>query len=145
VGETVTTEHSFKDQCISALGEIVGKFGYSFEDLHVRPRGVVVEFKRGEDLLLIACEENALHADLVLRAQEHGRYRVSLNQLLWYRGIKSVVKAVGGSAQLAALAQELEGECGDFLRGDLSKRDPRFCFPMNDSDCGVYLRAQRGE
>lgn len=136
----------FEDQCISSLGEVVGKLGYSFHGVHVRSRGVVAEFKKGDDFLLIACEENALHADLVLRSHEHGRCRVSLNQLLWYKGVKTVLKAVDCCSQLAALARELEEEaCASFLRGDLSKFDRRFCYPMNDSDYRVYLNAQIGK
>ncbi|MBI2946799.1 MAG: hypothetical protein HYY23_04075 [Verrucomicrobia bacterium] len=141
----MTTKQDFKDLCISILGDLLASLGYSFHAVDARPRGVMVDFRKGDDLLFVGCEENAIHADVILRSPQYGRCRVSLNQLLWYKGIKSVVNSSGCAAQLKALVKELEGACGGFLRGDLSEFDSRFCYPMNDSEYRVYLRAHLGE
>jgi hypothetical protein len=136
------TKQSFADACASTVGEYLAGAGYLLHGVYSRPLGIVAEFRKNEDLMLIACEGNVLHADLIIKSSKYGWCRIDLNQAIWHEGDRTMLSCADCRAQLQFLASKLNSTCSRFFKSDSFTPDPRFCFVMSDSDRSTYLKAQ---
>ncbi len=134
---------TFKESCLSIMGNLLEGFQFKYHDARARPRGVEVEFRRNEDAVLLACEGNVLHADLILKRRESSWLRISINQALWFQNKRALVNSDGCLEQVNTLCAELKSLDTNFLGGNLSELDPRFCFPMSDAEYKIYRGAEK--
>lgn len=136
---------TFDQLCVRVLGTVLGEFGYAYRDTHVRPRGVAVEFAKGDHRLFAVCEGDVVYLDLILRSERKPIYRVSLNQWLWHRGVRSVAERRPCSEQLGFLSEHLRLYGESVLKCDDLAIDSRYCFPMSGSEYRDYILFQTGK
>lgn len=134
----------FKRLFLDIVGAIVEGYGYAFENGYSRPRGVALEFIRDQHRLFAACEGDVVIIDLILFESPERYWRVSLNQALWFAGVRAVAKSAPIDEQLALFASEISRCYGKLLSGELSLLDSRYCFPLRDAELNDYLVDQRG-
>lgn len=137
--------HEFEESCRNALGGILIGDEYRFDNTYIRPRGIAVEFSRDDDCLFAVNEGGVISLDLIRRVALTHYYRISLNQLLWHHGVRSLPQCKTYPDQLAIFATELPAYCAPVLSRNAPETDARYCFPMSQDDCTRYLLAQRGE
>jgi hypothetical protein len=143
----MTTQESlsFCDRCRVTLGSFLADYGYEYDSTHHRPRGVAVEFRRGQHRLFAVCEGDVLYLDLILQIAEHEYVRASLNQAMWFNNVRSLVEARSCVNQLEVFIRDASGPCGPLLTGLVAQLDDRYCFRMSASDCEKYLESQTGD
>ncbi len=144
---TVNPEFSFSDQCREKLGPFLIQYGFSYAATHYRPRGISVEFARGKSCLFAVCEGDVLYVDLILHVTDEQYFRVSLNQVLWFNNVRSLLGMKSCDLQLCEFVRTATTEecCQKLLGDDRPRMDERYCFPMTGSSRREYLMAQRGE
>lgn len=135
----------FKELFIDTCGETVSGFGFKFKEGYSRPRGIALEFIHNKRQLFAVQEEGVVIMDLILQESSEKYWRVSLNQALWFSGVKSVAEKMPPGEKLKLFTKEIKRCCGKLLNGDLSAQDERYCFPMSSNDYKMYLKFQRGK
>ncbi len=142
---TASPLKAFESLFIDVVGHVLRGYGFQFYSGYSRPRGVVLEFVHGHNLLFAAHEGNVIYMDLILFDNVNRFWRVSVNQALWFSGVREVSKNVALEDQLALFALEMPRCCGRILSGDLWSLDSRYCFQLSEVELKEYLIAQRGE
>ena len=135
----------FQSLVLEILGDVLKEYGYDFKSGYSRPRGVALEFVFQGHRIFSVCEEDTVAIDLILREDSSCYWRVSLNQALWFAGVKKVSAQATIEEQLALFASEIPRFCGSILLADFAALDSRYCFPLSSSEMGDYLAFQRGE
>ncbi len=144
MGNSVNRSPLFEEKCRTELGDFLAALGYKYSTTYSRPPGIAIEFVREDQILFAVCEGSVLYLDLLLRERD-GFLRVSLNQALWYHGVRSLVKSKGCCDQLDAFIVEAPNNILDLLSSEMATIDPRYCFQLSESDCKAYLARQRGD
>ena len=134
----------FRSNFCDVLGDSLAQYGYKLNEDYSRPRGVVLEFTLENHILFAVWEGGTVILDLILYERADRYWRVSINQVLWYSGIRAVAKNASLTDQLALFANEMPKYCGDFLAGNLSLLDTRYCYQMSVQGRDQYLEIQRG-
>lgn len=137
--------NSFDRQCRLSMSTALLEFGYAYSETYVRPRGVAIEFIHGMKRCFISCEGETVFMDVILPCPGGDFCRVSVNQALWFGGVKAISHSASIGEQLSLLATELKRHCRVILSGDLSTCDPRFCFMMSEKECADYIAYQTGK
>ena len=139
------TEREFETACRDVLGAILGESGFVFQDTFVRPRGIAVEFRRDDEHFFAVNEGDVLLFDLIRCVKPNSFYRLSLNQMLWSRGVRSLLNGESWSDQLITFELELRPYCSTLFSRHAPALDNRFCFPMSQAELTEYLFWQRGK
>ncbi len=129
----------FETSCRGQLGGIFGAYGFAFEGAYVQPRCVVAAFARRDDRCLVIDEGGAIICDLIRRVTPGPYYRISINELLWFHGVRSLPRCRGREDQLAVLAAQLPAHAGSVFSRQAPALDSRYCFPMSEEQCREYL------
>jgi hypothetical protein len=82
--------------------------------------------------------------DFIRRDDANHYWRVSLNQALWFAGIRAISRKAPLKEQLGLFASEMPRYCNALLARDSSLLDPRYCYPMSADEVEDYMAAQRG-
>lgn len=137
---------TFPDRCRSALESFLDQFGYSYTCCFTRPRGVVAEFSKDHSCLFAVNEGDALYIDLILSDGDKTHHRVSLNQALWFSGVRSLIGLSSIDEQLSTFVEEATNSdiVVALLNDSLGQLDGRFCFEMTTQNWQSYLQTQRG-
>ena len=143
ISKTISLEE-FEQASLEALGALL--WGYSFEycGLHSRPKGAALEFARGDDRLFVAHEGGVVYLDFLTPIDGGCFCRVSLNQALWFEGVKVVARVRSVRSQLITFSEEIPRHFENLLRHGPSSFDSRFCFHLSGEDAEFYLSVQRG-
>lgn len=140
-------DQCFVDYSISSFGESLSKYGYWYEGTYIRPRGTAIEFAAKDRNLFVACEgraeDGALHVDLIVFEQGEAKWRISLNQALWYAGVRSIIKFKSCADQLDVVTSNIDIYEDYLVSGNPIRMDERYCFPMSDIE--GYFKSQRGK
>ena len=140
-----TSEEPFEQSCRNFLDEILAKYGFVYHGTYNRPCGIAVEYTGPSDYVFAVCEGNVLYVDLIHHSEKHGCLRISLNQVLWFSGVRTLVVRRPCIEQLGIFAAELRNRLASIMSGDFEAPDPRCMFPMTTTSRDWYLRGQRGE
>lgn len=135
----------FDLHCRTTLHSFLRTFGYTWIASHCRPLGISVEFSMPNNLFFAVCEGNVACFDLVVCDVETLHWRISLNQALWYRGVRAVSERRSCSGFIELFVREAATHCEDLLRGNVFELDRRYAFPMSETELRLYLKSQRGE
>ena len=127
------------------MGDALLGFGYMYQGTYARSRGVALEFRNDSQRCFVSCEGKTVYMDIILPCSGDTFCRVSVNQVLWFNGVRAVSQPASIEDQLALLASELKRWCSAILSGDLSCPDARYCFKMSRKECDDYIAAQTGK
>jgi hypothetical protein len=127
------------------MDDILLEFGYVYQKSFLHSRGVFLEYKCDLKRCFVFCEGKTVYVDVIVPFSDNVFYRVSINQALWFNGVKTVSLTVPVKGQLRLLASELKRCCMEILRGDLSCPDHRYCFKMSQAECNDYFAALTGQ
>ena len=141
---TTSQARGFEALCRSSLEDILLEFRYVYRNSYTRCRGVALEFGNNANRCFVACEGNAVYMDLILQLAPSVFLRVSVNQALWFNGVKTVSQPASVQDQLVLFGAELRRCCGSILAGDLSALDPRYCFRVSREECHDYVAVLTG-
>lgn len=140
----VNLREDFEKAVCNALGDVFHDYGYEFCGGYSRAPGIALEFVHDSQRLFVVSEGNLVVLDLVLCEDPSRYWRVSVNQALWFGGVKAVAERMPLADTLALFAAAIPRCCGQLFSGDLSALDPRYCFPISASGLDAYLLSQRG-
>lgn len=138
------TERDFEAACQDVLGAILDESDFVFQGTFVRPRGIAVEFRRDDEHFFAVNEGGVLLFDLIRWVEPDSFCRLSLDQMLWFRGARSMLDCESWSDQLATFELELRPYCSTLFSRHAPALDNRFCFPMSHAELTEYLFWQRG-
>ena len=142
---TASRSDLFTLQCRHSIDDILMEFGYMYQETHTRSRGIALEFRNDSKRCFVVCEGKTVYMDVILPCSGNEFCRVSINQALWFNGVKSISQSASVAGQLTVLASELKQCCGAILTGDLLCLDSRYCFKMSLKECDEYIAAQTGQ
>lgn len=138
------TPDTFVPHCRAVMGEFLRDYDFSYCAAYQRPRGVVVEFRKGDARLFATCEGGSLHVELMISSVEQQQYRrISLNQALWYDNIRELVHGRRSCVdQLDMFVQLADEICAPLLSGIVIDADERYCFRMSKEDWHSHIERQ---
>lgn len=141
---TTSRLSEFRGICLNIFGEILNDHGYRLRGSYTRPLGIALEFAGGGRHLFVVNEGSVLYIDLIISESANKFWRVSLNQALWFLGVRSVSSPATIEEKLTLFASEIVRSCRGLLSGDLSLLDSRYCFSLSEVELSDYFMFQRG-
>ncbi len=139
MGKMSDPELVFMSKTQQLLENVLNRFGFSHTSLHTRSRGSVVEFRRDDSRFVISCEGGAVYAELIMPAHDSGWIRVDINALFFHNGNTELLDVADSIEAVLILKSHLVALCGDYLAGERSQLDSRYCFPLSEPGYSKYL------
>lgn len=135
----------FASYCRKVLYPTIQSYGFTYTDTYQRPRAMVVEYRNNEHILFAVCEGNVLHVEYIYHESDSCDYRISLNQALFYNGIRALIDKDSCEEQLDMFLISFESIpfVVDLFQYDKLNVDVRFCYRLQSSR-EEYLSLQRG-
>ena len=134
----------FQEACRERLGPMLEAHRFELVGGYSRPPGLSIEYARDEDRLIAACEGGVIHLEMLLSRDEDLFYRVDLNQMLWFKGVRKLARSKAGwREKLEIFVAELETHEPEAFSPDLETMDSRYCFPMTRELADDYLSYHR--
>ena len=84
------------------------------------------------------------YCDVTLETGPGRFYRIDLVQMLWFRGVRSLLEYRDWRDGLTVLAKELEPYAAKVFSMDADAMDSRYCFPVTREQAEGYFEIQRG-
>lgn len=131
----------FVEACGADLTALLATFGFKRVGEAEQMYGVIIEYRRENDLIFIGCEGGVLDADLIRQDSNGAVWRIDLPKSLWFNGMRGLVIPGQSCCQQLAYFVSHAPLWTEFLKSPWTV-DSRMCFPFvapND-----YLNWQRG-
>ena len=142
-----TTDHDLQligDHYRDTLVPFLAGYGFTYAFTHSRPRGVVVEFRNAEHRLFAAADGDVLYVDLIIEVPSKEYVRVSLNQCMWYKNVRSLVGSGSCMEQMDVFVQNVGKLCAQLLLCKSIDFDERYCYRMSEKELEKYVAFQTG-
>jgi len=136
------TISKFKTQCDLHLSDLLEVCSFVFSKVAARPRGVIVQYRRSEDSIILGWDEGELIVDVILKTSNSDWIRVSINQFFWSLGSRTLMSAETCEEKLQILQSQFSVSWSIFLNKESVNFDPRYCYKMSETEYGIYMNAQ---
>lgn len=136
------TVSKFKTQCDQLLSDLLEGCGFVYSKVAARPRGIIVQYRRNEESIILGWDEGELILDLILKNSNSDWMRVSVNQFFWSLGSRTLMSAETCEEKLQILRAEFTINWGFFLNKESVNFNSRYCYKMSEMEYGIYMNAQ---
>lgn len=137
---------SVKDSQLDRLCDKVVQYGFKAVASYSRGRASCVrEFESSSRVVFVSCEEKRiLVMDVLAVRADKSLIRVSINQLLWFNGIRAIAEADDCNTAASVAVQHFS-LIEQFLNRDAQFQvDQRYCYSLNQTTAAEYMSFQRG-